>query len=230
MEAIILAGGLGTRLKPVVNEVPKPMAPICGYPFLEILLGNLARYDIDRVILSIGHMAQVIIDHFGDEFRGIELTYVTEDKPLGTGGALAKALFHCRTDHTFVLNGDTFFDLEFDKVEGLWLKERRPIIVLREVADTMRYGRVEVDGGNVMQFREKNSTGPGKINAGCYLVPTNLFDQHSARAPFSFEADFLALAVQAQDFRAFVSGGLFIDIGIPEDFNRAQTMLQPYLQ
>lgn len=229
MEAIILAGGLGTRLKSVVDNVPKPMAPICGRPFLEILLGNLARYHVTRVILSVGHMAEMVIDHFGDRFLDIELAYVLEDTPLGTGGALAKALPHCRADHALVLNGDTFLDLDLGEVEHLWLQQRQPVIVLREVPDTERYGRIEVNGGRVTQFSEKGLAGPGKINAGCYLVPTDLLTRHPTSNPFSFETDFLVDAIHSQGFAAFVSDGLFIDIGIPEDFHRAQTILRPYL-
>jgi D-glycero-alpha-D-manno-heptose 1-phosphate guanylyltransferase len=229
MEAIILAGGLGTRLKSVVDNVPKPMAPICGRPFLEILLGHLARHQVTRAIMSVGHLAEVVIDHFGDQFLGIELAYVLEDIPLGTGGALAKALPYCRADHAFVLNGDTFLDLDLGEVERLWREQSKPVIVLRQVPDTARYGRVEVDSGRVTQFGEKSLPGPGKINAGCYLVPTDLLAQHTIDKPFSFEADFLADAVHVRDFAAFASDGLFIDIGIPEDFHRAQTMLRPYL-
>lgn len=229
MEAIILAGGLGTRLKSVVDNVPKPMAPICGRPFLEILLSHLARHHVTRVILSVGHLAEVVIDHFGHRFLGIELAYVLEDTPLGTGGALATALPHCRADHVFVLNGDTFLDLDLGAVERVWREQNQPVIVLREVPDTARYGRVEVNSGRVTQFSEKGLAGPGRINAGYYLVPTDLLAEHTAGKPFSLEADFLAGAIHVRDFAAFVSDGLFIDIGIPEDFHRAQTMLRPYV-
>lgn len=230
MEAIILAGGKGTRLKAVVNNVPKPMAPIQGRPFLEVLLANLASNGVRRAILSVGYMADVIVQHFGDEFGGIELTYANEEEPLGTGGAIAMALRKCRGDHAFVLNGDTFLDFDLRQVERVWQRNRRPVIVLRSVLDTSRYGRVGVEGGKVVQFQEKGLSGEGLVNAGCYLVPTNLFDNGELPATFSFESDFLVDAIRDGDFAAFIGDGLFIDIGIPEDFTRAQSLLKPYLK
>ena len=114
MEAIVLAGGFGTRLRQVVTDVPKSMAPIAGRPFLEILLGSLARKGFQRIVLSLGFMAEKISDHFGTHFAGLELAYVVEETPLGTGGAVRLASTACTQDHVFVLNGDTYVDLEAD--------------------------------------------------------------------------------------------------------------------
>jgi len=225
MEAIILAGGFGTRLREVVPDLPKPMAPIAGRPFLEILLAALAKKKFTRVILSLGFMADKIISHFGDSYLGMELIYEVESTPLGTGGAIRAALQRCVTDHAVIFNGDTYLDLEVDKLEQLWAANHNAIIVVREVPDTARYGRVEMTGGRIEAFLEKGAAGPGLINAGCYVFPKNALDSFPAGEPFSLESEFFMPNLQAIQFNGFVTDGLFIDIGIPSDYELAQTML-----
>lgn len=224
MEAIVLAGGLGTRLRNVVSDVPKPMAPIAGRPFLEILLANLARKGFDRVTLSVGHLAEAITRHFGVAFEGLALAYEIESVPLGTGGATRAALARCDDDHAFVFNGDTYLDLEMDQVEALWRETREPIIVARQVADTFRYGRLDIEDGRVRRFREKGIPGPGFINAGTYVMPREALAQFPPDTPFSLEVDYLVPAVLEIGFRAFFTHGFFIDIGLPDDYRRAQTI------
>ena len=118
MEAIVLAGGFGTRLKSVVFDLPKPMAPVAGKPFLERLLKSLAQKGFTRIVLALGYMAEKVIEHFGSRFEGMELVYEIESTPLGTGGAVRLALTQCLTDHVFVFNGDTYLDLEVSHVEA----------------------------------------------------------------------------------------------------------------
>lgn len=225
MEAIVLAGGFGTRLREVVPDLPKPMAPVAGKPFLEILLCSLSRKGFSRVVLSLGFMADKISGYFGDRFAGMELSYVVEDHPLGTGGAVRLALSNCRQDHVYVFNGDTFLDLEADAVEHLWQDRHHPIIVGRAVPDTARYGRFLTADGRVTGFTEKGVAGPGLINAGCYVFDRCQLDGFALNEPFSLEADFLVKAVQQMPVDVFVTEGLFIDIGIPEDYARAQALL-----
>lgn len=225
MEAVVLAGGLGRRLQHVVPDVPKPMAPVAGRPFLEILLTQLSNQGCVRVVLSLGHKAECVTAHFGRTFSGMELAYEIEHAPLGTGGALRKALDRCRSDHVFVFNGDTYLDLEMDEVEAQWQRSRAPIIVAKEVADTARYGRLEADAGRVVGFAEKGISGRGLINAGTYVVPRALAREFPAIDAFSLEHDFLAQAVRRSVFELFVSRGHFIDIGIPADYERAQVEL-----
>jgi D-glycero-alpha-D-manno-heptose 1-phosphate guanylyltransferase len=225
MEAIALAGGFGTRLREVVPDWPKPMAPIGGRPFLEILLGSLARKGFSRVIVSVGFMAEKIIAHFGKRFAGMEIVYASEDLPLGTGGAVRLAANQCREDHVFVFNGDTFLDLEVDPLERHWQFHRRPVIVGREVPDTARYGKLIVNDGRVTGFTEKGVGGPGLINAGCYVFNRGQLDAFPLNALFSLETDYLAKVVSEICFDVFVTAGQFIDIGVPEDFLRAQTEL-----
>jgi D-glycero-alpha-D-manno-heptose 1-phosphate guanylyltransferase len=225
MEAVVLAGGLGTRLRHVVPDVPKPMALVSGRPFLAIVLGTLARKGFDRVVLALGYKAECVADHFGAGFAGMELAYEIERSPLGTGGALRQALRQCRADHVLVLNGDTYLDLEVDALEAQWQLHRLPIVVARDVPDAARYGRLDVSGDRVVGFAEKGSSGRGLINAGAYVFPTDIASAFPGDEAFSLESDFLAHAVVRSSVQFFVSRGHFIDIGVPEDYARAQVEL-----
>lgn len=225
MEAIVLAGGFGTRLREIVPDLPKPMAPVAGRPFLEILLTVLAKKGFSRVVLSLGYMADKVISHFGDRFAGMELLYEVEKSPLGTGGAVRQALTRCSGDHVFVFNGDTYLDLEVAGVETYWQRHHVPIIVARDVSDTARYGRLISDKERVIGFSEKGTVGSGLINAGCYVLPVKLLDQFAPGQTFSLETDFLAKAIGVERIDMFVTRGHFIDIGVPEDYLRAQVEL-----
>ncbi len=192
MEAIVLAGGLGTRLASRLEGIPKAMAPVAGRPFLEILLRQLERAGCTRVLLSVGHLRGVIQDHFGSAFQGLALEYVVEETPLGTGGAIRKALEQASERAVLVLNGDTFLDadyaamFEFHQTEGSTLT----IAVTRQ-ADVARYGAVRVEGKRVVGFEEKGRSGPGWINAGAYVVERDLQWPQHLPEKFSFERDFL---------------------------------------
>lgn len=225
MEAIILAGGFGTRLRAVVPDLPKPMAPVGERPFLAILLMQLAQAGFQRVVLALGYKAETIQAYFGAHYAGMTLVYTVEDTPLGTGGAIRQALSLCQDDHIFIFNGDTYLALEIGEVEACWQKLKSPIIVARSVPDTARYGRIESSHNRFTGFSEKGASGPGLINAGCYVFPPNLLDTFEPGSAFSLETDFLAHAVHKQDFRVFVTDGHFIDIGVPEDYARAQIEL-----
>ena len=225
MEAIVLAGGFGTRLRSVVPDIPKPMAPIANKPFLEILLGSLSRKGFTRATLSLGFMSETITSHFGNRFDDMDLNYVVEEVPLGTGGALRLALTQCVADHVYVFNGDTYLDLEVAAVEAHWQAHRLPIIVGREVTDTSRFGRLVTEAGMVTGFAEKGCSGSGLINAGCYVVNRGQLDAFAVNSPFSLESDYFVKAVAATAIEVFVTTGHFIDIGVPEDYARAQSEL-----
>lgn len=224
MDSVILAGGFGTRLRAVVADVPKPMAPVAGRPFLEILLTKLAAQGVTRAVLSLGHMADVVTRHFGKRFDGLDLVYEIESQPLGTGGALRAALKHCNEAVTLVVNGDTFLDLDVRALQQQWLAFGRPLIVGCEIDDASRYGRLVLEGRRVVGFAEKGAGGPGVINTGYYLLPTDIFRRFDKADPFSFEADFLMPNIDRLGLEVFRSDGLFIDIGVPEDYHRAQTL------
>ena len=225
MEAIILAGGLGTRLRSVVAHLPKAMAPIADRPFLEILLADLARKGFKRIVLSLGFMADKISSHFGASFEGVELAYVVEDTPLGTGGALRLALTACTRDHVFVFNGDTFLDLDVRALEQYWQKGQHTIVIGKSVLDTERYGRLVAEGDWLIGFSEKGIRGPGLINAGCYVMTANALEAFPLNQSFSLEKDYLKPMIARGSVQVFVTNGLFIDIGIPEDYAQAQTFL-----
>jgi D-glycero-alpha-D-manno-heptose 1-phosphate guanylyltransferase len=225
MEAIILAGGFGTRLRSVVPDLPKPMAPIAGRPFLEILLGRLSSKGFTHVILSVGYKSEIITNHFGNQFKNLALDYAIEDSPLGTGGAVRLAMEKATHNHAYVFNGDTYLDLEVDQAEQGWLQSPNPKIVGCEVPDTSRYGRLISDGDKVIGFTEKGISGVGLINAGCYILPRHCLDNFSLGENFSLETQYLAPNVCQRNFDLFLTKGKFLDIGIPEDYARAQTEL-----
>ena len=226
-EAIVLAGGFGTRLRSVVSDVPKPMAMVAGRPFLELLLSNLARNGFERVVLSVGYLADAITAHFGTDFRGIALDYAIESTPLGTGGAIRAGIGYCSSDHVHIFNGDTYLGLDTSATDALWRDENAPIIVALSVDDTARYGKLVTDAdGRILRFLEKDASGgQGLINAGCYVLPTAIVDEFPLEERFSFETDYLRDAVVARKFLAFKTDAEFIDIGTPDDYARAQTLL-----
>lgn len=224
-DAIILAGGLGTRLRSVVGDLPKPMAPINGEPFLNILLRKLSAAGIEHVTLSLGYQAHVIRDYYRSAFEGMQLSYDIEGEPLGTGGAIKRCLKTANADPVLILNGDTYLEFDLDALTNEWQVHREPIIVARLVEDVGRFGRVEVSDGRVLSFAEKQASGPGAINAGVYVLPKALVDDMPQRDSFSFEADYLIDAVKRSKFMCFTTLGKFIDIGIPEDYERAQREL-----
>jgi len=225
MEAIILAGGLGTRLREVVADVPKPMAPVGGKPFLEIVLSVLAKKGFKHVVLSLGFMAAKISDYFGCRFAGIDITHVVEEIPLGTGGAIRLAFEACTENHVFIFNGDTYLDLEVGAVQRQWQANKHPIVVCKHVQDATRYGRLAIDGKRISGFAEKAYGGPGLINAGCYVLETNALARFPLNQPFSIETDYFMPEISRAAVEVFVTEGMFIDIGLPEDYARAQSLL-----
>lgn len=224
MEAIILAGGLGTRLRSVVPDVPKPMAPVGGRPFLELLLATLRSKGITRAILSVGYRAEIIQSYFERHCVGIDLVYEIEPGPLGTGGAIAASLRHASGDHVFVFNADTYLDLDLHALAAMWPGDRTPIVVGRSVPDTDRFGRLEFSNGRIVKFLGSGHRGFGVVNAGCYLIPSDIFAGVDLPEAFSFEAGYLA-GRPPSSLRIFLTDAQFIDIGVPEDYHRAETDL-----
>jgi D-glycero-alpha-D-manno-heptose 1-phosphate guanylyltransferase len=226
MEAIILAGGFGTRLAARLNGVPKPMAPVAGGPFLEILLNQLQRADCARVLLSVGHLHQVIEDYFGESYRGMRLDYVIEETPLGTGGAIRLALSQAAEATVLALNGDTFLAADYREMLRFHSEERAELtLAVTTQPDIARYGGVVVESKRVAGFQEKGRSGPGWINAGAYVLNRNLPWPEAVPEKFSFEVDFLAKQVGRLAIAAYEVDGVFLDIGVPEDLDRAQTEL-----
>lgn len=226
MEAIILAGGFGKRLKSKIKDIPKPMAPINGRPFLDYIMQKLLNYGFDHVVLSVGYKSEVISDYFGDNYFGIRISYVKETSPLGTGGAIKLALNKSKEDHIFIINGDTYFDIDFLQIDRYWQLHKKPIIVATNVSDCSRYGALTVHKEFVTSFQEKECNLSGIINSGYYLFPVNLFDNIKLNKSFSFENEFLKKYIIREKIMFFIADGLFIDIGIPEDYEIAQKVIK----
>lgn len=229
VEAIVLAGGLGTRLAGRLKGVPKPMAPIAGRPFLEILLTQLQRAGCTRAVLSVGHLHEVIEQHFGAEFRGMKVDYALEEAPLGTGGAIRAALRHGRENAILVLNGDTFLDADYAAMLRFHAAQAAAMTMAVTHRDNIaRYGGVLVTNGRITGFEEKGQTGPGWINAGAYVIDRDLSWPAHLPEKFSFETDFLGPQILSLAPAAYEVNGFFLDIGVPEDLDRAQTELKRF--
>jgi len=227
-QAIILAGGLGTRLRGVVPDLPKPMAPVAGRPFLCHVLDPLCNAGFEFAVLAVGYRHEAIRDYFGARYRDLELRYSVEATPLGTGGAMRLAARGIdAATPLFVLNGDTYVELDYRAMLDAHAAARATMsMAVCAVADVGRYGALELDGGTVTGFREKGGDGAGHINAGTYLFARDLLDAIPDDTPYSFEQQLLVPEVKAIRPRAFLASGLFIDIGVPEDYARAQTLFK----
>ena len=226
MEAVVLAGGLGTRLRSVVADVPKAMASVGGRPFLEYLLDMLVDAGFASATLAVGFRSDAIRGHFGEQYRELPLRYSIEDRPLGTGGAIRLALSRTVSPNVFVFNGDTLVDVNLVTMAATHRDAGSHLTVaVHAMADASRYGAVDLDGDRIRGFREKGRTGCGWINAGVYLISRDLLQSASLPETFSFESDFLVPQVNELQPLAFRTEGLFIDIGVPEDYARAQVVI-----
>jgi D-glycero-alpha-D-manno-heptose 1-phosphate guanylyltransferase len=223
-EAIILAGGFGTRLRTVLPDLPKCMAPIHGKPFLEAMLTYLWAEGVEHIVLSLGYRHQVIEDYVRTHHAERSIRWVVEEEPLGTGGAIALALEEISGPAVFVLNGDTFFDARLQDLEQFHKDHQADLsIVVKHMDDASRYGTVDFAAdGRISRFREKADGATGYINGGVYLLERNCFPIRSLPKKFSFEKDFLSVDPQAGRRFAQEQDAYFIDIGIPADFERAQ--------
>lgn len=227
MQAIVLAGGFGTRLRSAIADVPKPMAPIGGRPFLAYLLDYLKQQGVTDIILSVHYLREQIQEYFQSTYNGISIRYAVEEQPLGTGGAIVHAMQMVdQSRPVFVLNGDTFLQLDYQAMYQQHVIDLPLItIALRKINDCSRYGVVKIENHIVTQFKDQGDNQPGLINAGVYLINSALFMQQDFPQQFSFERDFLFPNVNKIHPAAFAIDAYFIDIGIPEDYSRAITEL-----
>jgi D-glycero-alpha-D-manno-heptose 1-phosphate guanylyltransferase len=228
IEAIILAGGEGKRLRPVVRELPKPMAEVAGRPFLWWLLSRLSVQGVGRVVLSVGYKAEAIQGYFGPEFQGMEILYALEHEPLGTGGAIRLALQQVNQRHALVLNGDTYTDTDVRNLVAKFESSTTDLaMTVTYLDDVSRYGTIviEKESDTVIGFVEKQGSSAGYINAGIYCLSRDIFEKYSTPEKFSFERDFMPARLEELRPVAFKGADAFIDIGIPEDYERAQTLI-----
>ena len=231
IEVIILCGGLGKRLRPVVQDVPKPMAPIKGKPFLAFVLDFLALYAVKKVVLSVGYKANMIQSYFKSSYKGMLIEYAIEQEPLGTGGAIKNALSYCQHSTVVVMNGDTYFPLDLQALLMTHEQLKSDITLsLKPMCDFDRYGSVELKGEYVSNFKEKSFCKQGLINGGVYALERGILDAYKDFVSFSFEQDFLERSCQKVIMGAYIDDSDFIDIGLPKDYKLAQKILLDFLQ
>lgn len=229
MEAIILAGGKGTRLRPLTLTVPKPMVPIAGKPFLYYLLKLLKNEGVTRVIFSVGYLGEQIKDYFGEAWLDLELAYVQEKEPLGTGGAISACIEKVKSDKIIVINGDTYCQIDLRNMISSHKKHKAELtIALKEMLDFDRYGTVDIDinSNSIQKFNEKRKVNKGFINTGTYCLKKSIFQQHNMPEKFSFETDFLEEKIRELRSNAFITDGYFIDIGVQDDYRKFQKEIE----
>jgi NDP-sugar pyrophosphorylase family protein len=227
IHAVLLVGGLGTRLQPILKSTPKPLARVGDGAFLELIVHQLRAQGIRRLIMSTGHLADQIAEQFADGDKwGVAIDYSEESQPLGTAGAVKFAERYLMQDSEFlVMNGDSFMEIDFSRFIRFHRAHGGLIsVAVRRVPDASRYGTVEVDAQNrVVAFREKMGIpSPGLINAGVYLFNRAIL-QHIPDGPASLEKDVFPRLLE-HGIYALEQHGMFIDIGTPEDYARAQEL------
>lgn len=222
-ECIILAGGFGTRLQSVVSELPKPMAPINGTPFLNYLLHNFHQQGIQHFILAIGHKSEAIEHYFSTKKLPYTVSFSHETEPLGTGGAIQQALQLANSKNVLIANGDSFFQFDLNSFYRQATALDYPCsVALKKVENSDRYGSVNLEGNEITGFFEKEFRASSLINAGIYLLDQKRFIAHSFPQKFSFEKDYLEIFAPKKELAGIEMEGYFIDIGIPEDYLKAQ--------
>jgi NDP-sugar pyrophosphorylase family protein len=232
IDVVVLAGGLGTRITPVLKDTPKILAPIGGRPYIVFLLSWLKSFGARRVVFGLGHLAGAVSEFLmANPVEGMEFSVVVEDKPLGTGGAISNVRAEIRTDPVLIMNGDSFVDADLCEFVNFHQSNQSDASLLcAMVDDASRYGTVEIDGGNcIASFQEKSKKGgAGFINAGMYLFNSNTLDE-IAECGASLESDFFQKQ-PAGCLAAMRTKGTFLDIGTPEDLARAPDVLGKYFK
>ena len=228
-QAIILAGGLGTRLRSVVSELPKCMAPVAGKPFLHYVIAHLKKQGIQNFIFSVGYKSETIISFVNKEFldAGNEdsnyFQFSIEEEPLGTGGAIKLSCAKASDHNVLVCNGDTLFKIHLQKLSNFHLQHNADCtLCLKPMNNFERYGVVEMNNdASIKSFREKQFYEAGLINGGVYGLNVRNFMKENLPENFSFEKDYLEKYVGTRKIYAIIQDEYFIDIGIPEDYERA---------
>jgi D-glycero-alpha-D-manno-heptose 1-phosphate guanylyltransferase len=223
-EAIILAGGLGTRLRSAVPDLPKCMAPVAGKPFLEHVINYFSAQGITRFVLAVGYKNEVIVDFIKDRFRDLNIDFSIETDLLGTGGAIRLACRKVTSENVLVTNGDTMFKIDARTLASFHeLNKAHCSVVLKPMQNFDRYGVVEINAGKrITRFKEKQFYESGLISGGIYALNVPSFKKEELPVRFSFEKDYLEALYTTRDMFGLVEDSYFIDIGIPTDFEQAQ--------
>lgn len=221
-EAIILAGGFGTRLRHILPDIPKSMAPVGDRPFLAYILEYLDNSGVGKVVIAAGYRHESIRSGFGSKYKNIKLLYSVEETPLGTGGAILKASSMIDSERCLVMNGDTYFNVDigdFEKHHAAY--DPGLSVALKPMRNFERYGSVAVAGGHITAFNEKRFCSEGYINGGVYILNKAWLAETGPGEVFSFERDVMEKRVAEDKITGYISDTYFIDIGIPEDYYRA---------
>ena len=232
MEVIVLAGGLGTRLRSVVHDIPKCLAPVSSAsgtfdarsgssPFLQYLLDWICQYPVEHVVFSVGYLREQIVEFVQSGEWPFSYDFAVEETPLGTGGGIRLALSMCHSDQVFVVNGDTFYPVDLSAIPF----DKAITLALKPMKDFDRYGAVVLDGNAVAAFREKQHCEEGLINGGVYAIDRSRLELSSLPEKFSFEKEVLEPGAAIGEIGGVVCDDYFIDIGVPQDYERAQWAL-----
>lgn len=225
----ILAGGLGTRLAPLLPRQQKVISKVRGHPFLEYILNQLNESGFKNIVICIGYLGNQVQEAFGNNYRGLSLSYSRESSPLGTAGAIRLALPYLKSENILITNGDSFYDSDLNKFWQFHLEKRaNGTILLKEVSDTTNYGQVEVDKKDrVINFQEKKENGgTGFINGGIYLFKRSMLLEIPENSVVYFEKDMFPKWIG--NIYGFKSKGRFIDIGTPSSFRQAEEFFSQY--
>lgn len=220
-EAVILAGGLGTRLRTEVPELPKCMAPVAGKPFIDHVIHHLKNHGVSHFVFSLGYMSEILIDHLITNYQDhLEMTMAVEEEPLGTGGAITFAAQFVKGKDFFALNGDSLFALDPQNLK--WTGSEMCVVGLKVMENFDRYGTVVMDENSyITSFIEKQAVQKGLINGGLYRLDKKRLMSLGLSEKFSFEKDFLEVYCQQKAIKGRIEDAYFIDIGVPEDFRKA---------
>jgi D-glycero-alpha-D-manno-heptose 1-phosphate guanylyltransferase len=224
---VILAGGLGTRLRPIIHDMPKVLAPIRGRPFITFLLDQAEHIGIKQVVLCTGYCANNVYEAIGQVYKSMKIEYSVEDRPLGTGGALRLALPIIKSDHALVMNGDSICQVDLLSFSHFYQKHQsRASIVLAKMSETRDYGKVMVDDQDrIVNFLEKSDdSGSGWINAGVYLISREFIELIDKNYSISLEYDIFPNWIESGLY-GYKSKGRFIDIGTPENYLAAESIM-----
>jgi D-glycero-alpha-D-manno-heptose 1-phosphate guanylyltransferase len=226
-ECIILAGGLGTRLRSAVPDLPKCMAPVAGRPFLAHVIDYFHRQGIEKFIFSLGYKHEVIEAFLDITYASYNKQYVIEEEPLGTGGAIQLACRQATEKDVLILNGDTLFSIQLAEQTAFHQQHQAHCtLALKPMQHFDRYGVVELaENGAIKSFKEKQYYENGLINGGIYALQVAAFLNEGLPDKFSFEKDYLEKLYTLRPMYGIVQDEYFIDIGIPEDFEKANREL-----
>ena len=227
-EAIILAGGLGTRLKDAVPDLPKCMAPVNGKPFIKFVIDHLHAQGIEHFIFSLGYKSEIIEEYLEKNYPDLFYKTIVEEEPLGTGGAIKKACSLIKEKSVLIANGDTLFEINVDKLSGFHtLSGSNCTVSLKSMENFDRYGVVEINKDNgIVAFKEKQWVDEGLINGGVYALHVYKFLEENLPEKFSFEKDYLEKYYKKRRMFGLVQEEYFIDMGIPEDYEKAKEELK----